>query len=497
VHKLAAIDITIILLYLAGMLVIGFLLGSKQKTSQDYFLAGRKLKWWMIGFSMVATDIGSLELVGVAGGAYVYGMVLANFDWIACTVSMIIAAFIFIPFYWKAGVYTIPEYLGRRYNSGVYILTAIIWGLFMVANLGLLLWAAAKTVNVVVGWPMPLTIVLIAVVVGFYTFSGGLAAVVYTDVVQCIILIIGSVVLLAVGLVKIGGIDGLVHKVSLLPSNNEYYLRLVLPADTKTPFSWSAVLLGLGFVLGPAYWAGNQVIVQRCLGASSQHEVKKSVIFGASLKIIFPILMVVPGIIGFVLYPKLKSGDDIYATMLCNLLPKGVFGLVFTGFLAAFMSTVDSYLNSAATLWTMDIYKRYIKKEATPHHLMVVGKILTVIFIILAAYLAPMTTKFSGIFNALQTLLSIFQGPTLAILLLGMLWKRANSPGAIAGLVVGVLTSSMLFWVQADIFRAKDPYLYIAWWSFLMAVVVTVAVSLCTRAQLEEKIKNLMFSKES
>lgn len=207
--------------------------------------------------------------------------------------------------------------------------------------------------------------------------------------------------------------------------------------------------------------------------------------------------MVVPGIIGFILYPKLKSGDDVYATMLCNLLPKGVFGIVFTGFLAAFMSTVDSYLNSAATLWTMDIYKRYIKKEATPRHLMVVGKILTVIFIVLAAYLAPMTTKFSGIFNALQTLLSIFQGPTLAILLLGMVWKRANSPGAIAGLVVGVLTSSTLFWVQADIFQAGDPYLYIAWWSFLMAVVVTVVVSLCTRAQLEEKIKNLMFSKES
>ncbi|MGA2916302.1 MAG: hypothetical protein ABSE89_09785 [Sedimentisphaerales bacterium] len=239
-HKLAFIDIVIVILYLAGTLVMGFLLGSRQKTSEDYFLAGRKLKWWMIGFSMVATDIGSLELVGVAGGAYVYGMVLANFDWIACTVSMIIAAFIFIPFYWKAGVYTIPEYLGRRYNSGVYVLTAIIWGLFMVANLGLLLWAAAKTINVVVGWPIPLAIAITAGVVGIYTFSGGLAAVVYTDVLQCIILIIGSIVLLAVGLVKIGGIEGLVHKVSLLPSNNEYYLRLVLPADTKTPFSWSS-----------------------------------------------------------------------------------------------------------------------------------------------------------------------------------------------------------------------------------------------------------------
>ena len=172
-QKLAFIDIVIIILYLAGTLVIGFLLGRRQKTSTDYFLGGRKLPWWMVGMSMVVTDIGTLELVGVAGGAYMYGMVLANFDWIACTVPMVIAAFVFIPFYWKAGVYTIPEYLGRRYNDGVRAMLAVIWGLFLVANLGLFLWAAGKTVNVVIGWPIPLTIVLIAVVVGFYTFSGG------------------------------------------------------------------------------------------------------------------------------------------------------------------------------------------------------------------------------------------------------------------------------------------------------------------------------------
>ena len=493
---MAPIDIAIVVLYLVGTLIIGFIVGRKQETSTDYFLGGRKLPWWTVGMSLVASDIGSVELVGVAGGAYMYGMVLANFDWIACTVSMVIAAFIFIPFYWKAGVYTIPEYLGRRYNDNVRAMLAVIWGLFMVANLGILLWAAGKTINVLVGWPIQMSIILTAFVVGFYTFSGGLKAVVYTDVLQYFILTIGSIALLVVGLVKVGGIDGLVNKITLLSPNNQHYFDLILPADTKTPFSWSAVLLGLGFVLGPAYWAGNQAIVQRCLGTCSQHEVKKATIFGAFLKIFFPILIVVPGIIGFALFPKLKSADDIYPTMLHTMLPVGLSGLVFAGFLAAMMSTVDSYLNSATTLWTMDVYKRYIKKQADSHHLMVVGKTLTIIFIVLAAYLAPFTSKFSGIFNALQTLLSIFQGPTFAILLLGMVWKRANSPGAIAGLVVGVLTSSMLFGVQGGIFQTKDPYLYIAWWSFLTAVIVTVAVSLCTKPPSEEKVKNLMFSKE-
>jgi solute:Na+ symporter, SSS family len=493
---MAAIDIAIVVLYLVGTLVIGFIVGRKQETTIDYFLGGRKLPWWTVGMSLVATDIGSVELVGVAGGAYMYGMVLANFDWIACTVSMVIAAFIFIPFYWKAGVYTIPEYLGRRYNDNVRAILAIIWGLFMVANLGILLWAAGKTINVLVGWPIPVAIIITAGVVGIYTFSGGLTAVVYTDVLQYFILVMGSIVLLVVGLVKVGGIDGLVNKITLLSPNNQHYFNLILPADTKTPFSWSAVLLGLGFVLGPAYWAGNQAIVQRCLGTCSQHEAKKATIFGAFLKIFFPFLIAVPGIIGFALFPELKSSDDIYPTMLHTMLPKGLSGLVFAGFLAAMMSTVDSYLNSAVTLWTMDVYKRYFVKDAGPHHLFIVGRVLTIVFILLAVYLAPFTTKFSGIFNALQTLLSIFQGPTFAILLLGLVWKRANGAGAMAGLLVGVLTSSILFWVQSGVFQAKDPYLYIAWWSFLAAIIVTAVVSLCTKPQSEEKVKNLMFSKE-
>ncbi len=254
--------------------------------------------------------------------------------------------------------------------------------------------------------------------------------------------------------------------------------------------------MGMNDIVDYPEWTEDLAINQGVWAVTLRHEAKKAVIFGAFLKIFIPFLIVVPGIIGFVLFPELESGDDIYPTMLHNLLPAGLTGLVFAGFLAALMSSVDSYLNSASTLWTMDVYKRYIRKQADSHHLLVVGKILTIIFIVIAAYIAPFTDRFSGIFNALQTLLSIFQGPILAILLLGMIWKRANSPGAMAGLVVGVLTSSTLFWVQADIFQAKDPYLYIAWWSFLTAIIVTAMVSLGTKPQPQEKVKTLMFSKE-
>jgi solute:Na+ symporter, SSS family len=491
-QRLPAVDVAIVIVYLAGMLVLGFFLGRKHRTDRDYFLGGRKLKWWMVGVSMVVSDIGALELVGVAGSAYVVGLSVANFDWIGCIPAMILAAFLFIPFYWKSGVFTIPEYLGRRYNDGVRVLVALLWGLFMVANLGIFLWTAANVLHLLVGWNITLSIVVTACVIGFYTFSGGLSAVVFTDTIQYFILITGSAVILVLAFIEVGGIDGLVAAVAEKGGESRSdFFHLILPADTIHPFSWSAVLFGLAFVLSPAYWIGNQAIVQRNLGCASERDAKKSVLFGAFLKLTIPFLIVIPGIVGFALFPDLGKGDDIFPTLLQNLLPPGLAGLVFAGFLAALMSSVDSYLNSASTLWTMDIYRKYFKKDASPEHLFRVGKMLTLLFIIMAIFLAPLTARFEGIFTAMQTLLSIFQGPTFAILLLGMIWKRANGPGAVAGLITGVLTSSVLFWIQDGLFQAADPFLYIAWWSFVVGIAATVVVSLLTPAKPAADLKNL------
>ena len=494
-QRLAWIDITIVLLYLVGLLIMGLVLGRKQKTDRDYFLGGRKLKWPMVGISMVVSDIGALELVGVAGSAYVMGLSIANFDWIGCVPAMIVAAFIFIPFYWRSGVFTIPEYLGRRYNDGVRTLVAVFWGLFMVANLGIFLWTSATTLNVVVGWSIYVSIIATAFVIGFYTFAGGLRAVVYTDTIQYFLLVLGSIIIIILGFIKVGGIDGMVAKVQQVAGpTRENFFSLILPADTIHPVSWPAVLFGLAFVLSPAYWVGNQAIVQRNLGTPSERDAKKSVIFAAFLKLSIPFLIVVPGLVGFALYPDLESGDEVYPKMLQQLLPPGLAGLVYAGFLAALMSSADSYLNSASTLWTMDIYKKYIKTDASPEHLYRVGRSLTVLFIVLAILWAPVTGKFSGIFPAMQTLLSIFQGPTFAILLLGMVWKRANGPGAVAGLIAGVVTSSMLFWVKDGIFQAAEPFLYIAWWSFVVGVLATIIVSLLTPAKPVETLKDLVYT---
>ena len=493
IGQLAAIDVVIVLIYLVGITVFGSWVGRFIKTDRDFFLGGRNLPWWAIGMSMVVSDIGALELVGVAGAAYTYGIAVANFDWIGCIPALVLAAFIFIPFYWRSKVFTIPEYLGRRYNQLVRSMVAVIWGVVFIFQLGIFFYTAAKTMHILCGWPIYFSIVLTALVVGIYTFFGGLTAVVYSDAIQCVLLFVGSILILAIALFKVGGYNELMGQISSLGTDFEHHLSLIVPADSPTPFSWAGILFGLAFVLSPAYWLGNQAIVQRNLGARSEYEAKKSVLWAAFLKLFIPIILVGPGLIGVVLHPGLENGDDIYPTLIYELLPPGVTGIVFAAFLAALMSSVDTYLNSASTIWTKDVYQKFIMPGRDEHHYMLVGKVLVLLFVVLGVFLAPLSGRFPSIFGYFVTIYSVFQGPLLAILLLGFLWPRANGKGAAAGLAFGVCTSAALFWIQDLLFTCPEPYLYIAWWAFLAALAGTVAVSLVTKAPPAGKIAHLVY----
>jgi SSS family solute:Na+ symporter len=493
--NLSDIDVAIIVVYLAGITVFGSWIGRFIKSDRDFFLAGRNLPWWAIGMSMVVSDIGALELVGLAGAAYTYGIAVANFDWIGCIPALVLAAFIFIPYYWRAKVFTVPEFLGLRYNQFVRTLVALIWGVVFLFQLGIFFYTAAKTVNILCGWPIYFSIMLTAMVVGIYTFFGGLTAVVLVDSIQCVLLFIGSLIILVIAMVKVGGYGELVDKVYAMGGGFEHHFSLLVPPDTPTPFGWAGILFGLAFVLSPAYWMGNQAIVQRNLGARSEYDAKKSVLWGAFLKLFIPFILVGPGLAGLALHPGLENGDDIYPTLIYDLLPPGVLGIVFAAFLAALLSSVDSYLNSATTLWTKDIYQRYIARDRSGRHYLIVGKVLTVVFVAVGVLLAPLTARFPSIFGYFVTIYSVFQGPLLAILVLGFFWRRANGKGAVAGLALGVTTSGTLFWLQDKVFTCPEPYLYIAWWAFLSGLIATVIVSLATRPEPQEKIKGLIYRK--
>ncbi len=490
---LTGIDLFILILYMVGILIVGVYFQKYVHSSTDFFLAGRALPFWAIGMSIVVTDIGALDFVGLGGQAYRFGIVVANFDWIGSVPAMILAGLVFVPYYWRAGVFTIPEYLGRRYNDIVRTISALVWLIFYVFNLGVVLWASGLMLRELMGWPIMVSVVVTAVIVGLYTILGGLSAVVMTDVVQLVIMYVGAFAILILGFWEIGGWGAMVDRIQALGPDFADHFTLIRSQEANTPYPWSGILFGLALVLAPAYFIGNQTIVQRCLGARTEWDAKAGMILGAFLKMFIPVLVVFPGLIALALYPGIEDSDRAYAILVKNILPPGMIGLLFAAFYAALMSTVDSVLNSTATLWTQDVYKKLIKKNADDRHYLRVGQIFTGILLALSVLTAPISARFRGIYIYLQTLLSFIQGPILATLVLGIFWKRTTQWGGLSALVGGLCLSGTMYVFKGSLFTIKDPFLYIAWWSFLGSIILGVTVSLLTRPDPLEKLRGLVF----
>ncbi len=489
---LSGIDYFVVIAYLAGITVLGLYFSRFVRSADDFFLCGRSLPFWAVGMSIVVTDISAMDFVGVSGQSYRFGMAVGNFDWLGSIPAMLLGAFIFIPYFWKAGLYTIPEYLGRRYNDYVRSVASLTWIVFFALDLGVLFWAAAVMFKPLMGWEPWFSIVVTAVVVGLYTFFGGLTAVVMTDVVQMIIMFVGGTTVLIVGLYHAGGWDGLTDKITAMGDAYQNHFKLIQPADTQTPFPWTGILFGLTFVMSNAYMIGNQAIVQRCLATKSVWHAKASMLTGAFFKMFIPVLVMFPGLIALAAFPGIEDGDQAFPMLVKSLLPPGLRGLLFAGFLAGLMSTIDSFLNSTATLWTKDIYERFLVKGASDRHYMIVGQLATVVLLICGVATSPLSKRFDGIYVAIQTFLSFFQGPAFSVLLLGMFWPRATQWGGLAGLVGGICTSILLYVLKARLFTIEDPFLYISWWSFLAGVLLNVMTSLATKRHSEERLSGLV-----
>ena len=601
---LSSIDYAIIFIYLIGTLSVGFYIGRKMKSGDDYFLAGRSLPWWAIGMSLVVTDIGAMDMVGAAGSAYLYGIVLGNYDWLGSVPVMIIGAFLFIPMFWRARVTTIPEWLGQRYSSTVRTIVAMIWGIVMGISLGMTLYATAVGFNLIMGitpqivivsedqelfqdivaatgevktyeysmldsiergnhkienvgspnlvlldsrlggvdditapegvpivtftpgdindtwggetmsvvrapsWNIMYSVIIMAIVIGAYTLLGGLKAVVYTDIIQCVVMMGGSAFILIYGIYMLGGWSEFQSTIKDLGERTLYHFDLVVPADAEvlvngevksTPHPWSGIFLGLGLVLANAYWMGNQNIVQRTLGARSEADAKASYVFGSILKAFIPILVVVPGLIALAHNPNIVDADRASTILVRDIMPPGFIGLFFAAFLAGLMSSVDSALNSAATIWTNDVYKPFVRPDSDPHHLLVVGRIITVIFLFVAIIFAQFASGFDSLYEMIQTIFSLFQGPVLSIIVLGVIWKGSTAAGGLAGLLGGLASSATLHFTQIyasddnKLFQTEDPFLYVAWWSFVAAVLINIIVSKFTTPKTEEELKGLIY----
>ncbi len=478
------IDTFIIIFYLAAILAFGLFFRKYVSTTEDYFLAGKMLPWWVISFSIIGTNIGAYDYMGAAGGAFRFGIAQANYEWLGAIPAMIVSALLVVPYFWRNAVYTVPEYLGRRYNESVRTIEAVIYGLFLVMLLGIFFWASGLMLHTYLGWPLRLSIVVTAVVVGFYTITGGLAAVALTDVVQLGVMFVGGISVAVIGFWRAGGVGDFFEK---LAASHPQHLKLFLPLDNPY-YPWLGMIFGLGLVLSPAWWCANQSIIQRTLGARSEWDAKAGMLFAAFPKTMIPLLVILPGFFALVFASPsdISNPDQALPWVIKNLLPPGLAGLVFVAFIAALHSSVDSTLNSASTLWTRDIYQRYFRKKAPDSHYLLVGRVLTGLFVIFGVLFAPLTDKFPGIYVAMQNLLSFFQGPTLATLLLGILWWRSTRWGGLLGLTGGVAVAVIMFFFRIN-------FLYVAWWSFVASGLLNFIISLLTPPETPGKLRGLVY----
>lgn len=483
---LHTVDLTIIGLYAAFVVWLGLRLGRKHQTAEDYFLAGRKMIWPLIGASLFASNISSTTLIGLAGDAYSTGISVYNYEWFATIILVFFVIFI-LPFVLKSQVYTVPQFLERRYDARArtyFSVLNLFLNIFVDTAAGL--YAGGLLLKLVFpDIPMWQSITALALLAGIYTIAGGLAAVIYTDAIQTVLLLIGSIVISITAFDKVGGWDSVVSQVS--PER----LSLIRPLD-DAGVPWLGLFTGLP-LLGIYFWCNNQYMVQRVLSAKNLWHGRLGCLFAGLLKLPVLFIMVLPGTAAILLYPDLKQPDMVYPTLLFDLLPTGLLGLVMAGFLAALMSAIDSTLNSASTLVTLDFVAK-AKPRLSQRELMVVGRWVTLILMILAALWAPQIERFGSIWKYLQSVLSYTVPPVVSMFLVGVFWKRANAQGAFLSLVSGVSLGVIFFYLNEVADVTDVHFLYIAPILFVACTILLIVGSLAAAPANKKQVGELIWT---
>lgn len=460
------LDVAIFLGFFAVVIGVSLFKSRKDETSEDYFLAGRNLSWWLIGFSIVAANISSEQFVGMAGqGAGSVGLAVSAYQLLG-SVSIVIVAFTFLPAFLRAGIYTMPEYLEYRYNSLarsiMAVLTVII---YVTVTTTTVLYAGALTLKTIVGVELVYAVWFIGAVAAVYTTWGGLQAVAWADLFQGSTLLIGGLLTLVLGFVAIGSVSGFFE-------HNADRLHMVLPASHPI-LPWTTFIGGLW--IPNLYYCGlNQFIVQRTLAARSLRHGQLGIIFAAAMWLLIPFAIVMPGIMARQLYgQELADPDQAYPMLIRHLIPLGLRGFIFAALAGAIISTLASVLNSAATIFTMDVYRRHVHPSASQRSLVGLGRLLTLVFVVLACVLAPYVGEFKGLFNFIQEFQGYISPGILAAFLWGFVLKRAPASAGVTALLLNPVVYGFLHWQHAGSIAFLNRMLI----SFVVVSVVMFAIT--------------------
>jgi SSS family solute:Na+ symporter len=442
--QLSYIDIAFFIGFLILVWTVSFWASRKEETSEDYFLAGRDLKWWLIGMSLIASNISTEHFVGMAGRGFELGLAIASYEWMAAVTLVLVAIFL-LPKFLKSGIYTIPEFLEYRYNGTARTIMAIfILVMYVLVALSSILYSGALAFASIFDLNLVFVIWLIGISVGIYTIYGGLKAVVVSDMIQGTTLVLGGLLITFLGFQKIGGVE----KFFELSADK---LHTVLPWD-HPEMPWVAVFIGGLWIPNIFYWGLNQFITQRTLAAKSLAEGQKGVLFAAFLKLLIPFIIVFPGIMAYELYGnEIANGDAAYPHLIKNILPVGLRGLMFAALFGAVMSSVDSLLNSASTIFSMDIYRKYINTNVATGELVKVGRITTATLVIFGCLWAPFIGEFKNVFEYIQKFQGFISPGIVSVFIMGIAWKKVPAKAAVVALLLNIPVYGMLLWLLPDI----------------------------------------------
>ncbi len=451
--------------FIGVVFAVSLRVGRREKSSEDYFLAGRNLTWWLIGFSLIASNISTEHFVGMAGKGFGLGLAIASYEWMAA-VTLVIVAWFFLPKFLRCGIFTMPQFLEYRYSGLTRtIMAAFMMAAYVVVALATVLYSGALAINAIFGMDTTVAIWLIGLTAGAYTIYGGLKAVVWSDLIQGAALLLGGVVVTILGLQAVGGIE-----VFLQESGAK--LHTVLPWD-HPELPWLAVFVGGLWIPNLFYWGLNQFITQRTLGAKNLAEAQKGIFLAAFLKLLIPFIIVFPGIMAFQLYgATLANPDQAYPHMISRILPAGLRGLMFAALFGAVMSSIDSMLNSASTIFTIDLYKRYWNNKAGPGKLVAVGRIATAFFVLFGCTWAPVIASFGSVFDYIQKFWGFITPGIVAAFVVGLLFKRTPASAANGALVLGIPIYGVLLWALPEV-----AFLHHMAITFMILVVFMLAVT--------------------